>query len=416
MPAHYDVVIVGAGHAGAQAAIALRKEGFDGSIAMIGSEDAFPYERPPLSKEYLVGDKPFDRMLLRPERFWTEKQVTLILGQEVTQLRANAKQVILSSADIIGYGALIWAAGGDARRLNCSGADLGGIHCLRSKNDADQITDYLNEDVRKICVIGGGYIGLESAAALRKIGKDVVVIEDQDRVLSRVAGQHISKFYQDYHLGNGVEFRLKTQARGFVGHEGKVSGLEIASTESDSSELIDCDMVIVGIGIVPAIRPLAEAGAQCANGIHVDEFCQTSLPGIFAIGDCAQHANKFAGGAAIRLESVQNANDMANTAAKAICGSAQPYEACPWFWSNQYDLKLQTIGLSRGFDGEVLRGDPQSGSFSVIYLKSGKVIALDCVNAVKDYVQGKKLVENGVALSRDKLEDCSRSLKEWLVA
>lgn len=245
------------------------------------------------------------------------------------------------------------------------------------------------ETAQQIVVIGGGYIGLEAAAVLTKAGKKVVLLEALDRVLARVAGEDLSRFFEKEHRDHGVDLRLGAQVAAIEG-DTHVTGVRLAD-----GEVIPADLVIVGIGIVPAVEPLLAAGAEGGNGVLVDPLCRTSLPDIYAIGDCAAHANDFAEGAVIRLESVQNANDQANVVAKGICGAEAPYHAIPWFWSNQYDLKLQTAGLSTGHDRAVLRGDPASRSFSVVYLKAGKVIALDCVNATKDYVQGRMLVTAG---------------------
>ena len=404
-----DLVIVGTGHGGAQAAIALRQNGFDGSILMIGRDAEPPYERPPLSKEYLSGEKPFERMLIRPEQFWADKSIELRLGSAVTKIDPAAKELSVSGGDTVRYGTLIWSAGGDPRRLSCPGAGLGGIHAVRDKADVDRLRAELEAGDSRVVVIGGGYIGLETAAVLRKRGCTVTLLEAQERVLSRVAGEDLSHFYEEEHRRQGVDVRLGAEIAAIEGDGDRVTGVTLADGET-----LDCDILVVGIGIVPAVGPLIAAGAAGANGVDVDRYCRTSLPDIYAIGDCAAHANPYAGGAVIRLESVQNAHDMAATAAKAICGDKQPYEALPWFWSNQYDLRLQTAGLSLGHDATVLRGDPAERSFSVVYLKEGRVIALDCVNRTKDYAQGRKLVEMRASVDPGLLLDTDVQLKELL--
>jgi NADPH-dependent 2,4-dienoyl-CoA reductase/sulfur reductase-like enzyme len=240
-------------------------------------------------------------------------------------------------------------------------------------------------------VIGGGYIGLEAAAVLRKLGCAVTLIEMLPRLLARVAGEELSDFYAAEHRRQGVDLRLATGVQSVLGEaEGRVTGVRL-----DSGEEVPCDMVVVGIGIVPSVAPLIAAGAAGSNGVDVDFCCRTTLDDIYAIGDCAAHANPYADNAVIRLESVQNAHDMANTAARAIMGEKEAYNALPWFWSNQYDLKLQTAGLSLGFDQTVLRGDPATRKFTVVYMKAGKPIAFDCVGTMKDYVQARKLLESG---------------------
>jgi 3-phenylpropionate/trans-cinnamate dioxygenase ferredoxin reductase subunit len=403
----YDVLIVGAGHGGAQAAIALGQGKFAGSIAVIGDEPELPYERPPLSKEYLAGDKSFDRILIRQPAFWEERQVTMLPGHRVVAVDPVAHRVTTADGAEIGYGKLIWAAGGHARRLSCQGHDLIGVHTVRTRADADRMIAELPA-VTDAVVIGGGFIGLEAAAVLAKFGKHVTLLEALDRVMARVAGPDLSNFYQEEHRAHGVDVRLGVAVTAIEGDD-KVTGVRLAD-----GNVVPADLVVVGIGIVPAVEPLIAAGAEGGNGVRVDAQCRTSLPDIFAVGDCALHANRFADGAAVRLESVQNATDQASVAAKAILGEDVAYDATPWFWSNQYDLRLQTIGLSIGYDQAVVRGDPATRSFSVVHLKQGKVIALDCVNATKDYVQGRKLVETGAAIDPARLADATVPLKEMI--
>ncbi len=406
MTSSYDIVIVGAGHGGANAAIQLRQSGFAGSIAMIGEEPELPYERPPLSKDFLAGDKEFERMLLRPARFWAERDVAMWVGQRVIAVDAGTQTVTMAAGDSIHYGDLIWATGGSPRRLGCSGHDLAGVHAIRSRADVEALKAELPAASR-IVIIGGGYIGLEAAAVLSKSGKAITVLEAMDRVLARVAGPVLSAFYEAEHRAHGVTILTGASVTGLTGANGRVNGVTLASGDH-----IAADIVIVGIGIVPAVEPLLAAGAAGQNGVAVDDHCRTSLPHIFAIGDCASHANAFAGGAEIRLESVQNANDMGATVARALTGNPRPYHAVPWFWSNQYDLRLQTMGLSLGYDATVLRGDPLTRGFSVIYLKAGRIIALDCVNAIRDYVQGKALVETGAIIDPAVLADTQVPLKD----
>ncbi|MXP47768.1 NAD(P)/FAD-dependent oxidoreductase [Altererythrobacter luteolus] len=406
---HADVLIVGTGHAGAQAAIALRQNGHDGTIIMVGREKEPPYERPPLSKEYLAGEKPFERLYIRPPHFWADKDIDLRLGNGVIEIDALGKTVTLSDDTKISYRKLIWATGGDARRLDCNGGNLEGIHTIRHRADVDRMIAELDAGARRAVVIGGGYIGLEAAAVLRKLDREVVLLEALPRVLARVAGEELSAFYEQEHRAHGVDLRLEAMVDSLIGEDGKVSGVKLAD-----GEVIPADLVVVGIGIVPSVGPLMMAGAAGANGVDVDEYCRTTLDDIYAIGDCAAHANPYADGAVIRVESVQNANDMATTAAKAIMGDKQPYHAFPWFWSNQYDLKLQTAGLSLGHDQTVLRGDPANRKFSVVYLKEGRIIALDCVNNVKDYAQGRKLVDARISPDPDVLANIEVPLKELL--
>ena len=404
-----DVLIVGAGHGGAQCAIALRQNGFEGSVVVVGREPEYPYERPPLSKEYFAREKTFDRLYIRPPTFWADKEVDFKLGVEVSKIDPQAHTVELSDGSAMEYGHLVWAAGGDARRLSCSGADLAGVHAVRTRADCDTMMAEIDDGTRNIVVIGGGYIGLEAAAVLTKLDCKVTLLEAMPRVLARVAGEELSEFYEKEHRAHGVDLRTGVAVDCLMGDGNKVTGVQLAG-----GDVLPAEAVIVGIGIVPAVGPLILAGAAGANGVDVDEYCRTSLPDIFAIGDCAAFACDYAGGEVMRVESVQNANDMATCVAKAICGDGQPYRAFPWFWSNQYDLRLQTAGISMGYDKTVLRGDPDARSFSVVYLREGKVVALDCVNAVKDYVQGRKVVEAGLAPDLDDLANADTPLKELL--
>ena len=405
---HFDIAIVGAGHAGAQAAIQLRQLGFEGTVGLIGAEPELPYERPPLSKDYLAGDKAFERILIRPAAFWAERRVDLLAGTPVVSVDAGARVLGTAQGGAISYRTLIWATGGRPRRLACAGADLGGVHVVRCRADVDAIHAEL-DDVQRVVVVGGGYVGLETAAVLTSLGKQVVLVEAVDRLLARVAGPEIGRFYENEHRARGVDLRLSATVANIEGAAGRVTRVTLANGAA-----IDAEMVIVGIGIEAAVDPLLAAGAAGLNGVDVDAFCRTSLPDIYAIGDCAAHDNPYAGGLRIRLESVQNAHDQAAAAAKAILGSPAPYDAMPWFWSNQYDLKLQTVGLSIGFDETIVRGAPEARSFSVLYLREGRVIALDCVNATRDYVQGRKLIAERTVVARERLADTAIALKDLL--
>ncbi len=405
-PRHFDTLIVGAGQAGAQVAMSLRMGGYAGSIALIGEEPDAPYERPPLSKDYLAGDKTADRLQLRPAVFWAERHVEMLLGARVTAVDATAHTVTTEIGETFAYGQLVWAAGGAPRRLPVPGGDLAGVHVIRTRADVDALRADL-ETATDVAVIGGGYVGLEAAAVLRKAGKTVTVVEALDRVLARVTSETVSRFYEGEHRAHGVDVRLGASVAELLGDGGRVTAVRFGPGTPD----LPAQAVIVGIGLVPHSGVLADAGAATANGVTVDDLCRTTLPDVFAIGDCASHVNAFAGGARVRVESVQNAVDQAKTVAGVILGSPKPYHAVPWFWSNQYDLRLQTVGLCTGYDATVLRGDPAARSFSVVYLKDGRVIALDCINAAKDYVQGKALVEGGIVVAPDVLADVSVLLK-----
>jgi 3-phenylpropionate/trans-cinnamate dioxygenase ferredoxin reductase subunit len=403
-----DILIVGGGQAGAIAAMTLRQLGFSGGVTILEATGELPYERPPLSKDYMLGQRSFEACLIRPARFWAEQGIDLLTHAAVVTVDAVHRQVTLADGRRLGFGKLLWATGGTPRRLTCPGAELKGVLTLHDKADADAIAARLGSP-RQVVVIGGGYIGLEMAAVMRKLGHAVTVVEAQERVLARVAGETLSRFIEAEHCAQGVEFRLGARLREIRG----VGGVATAVVLEDG-EILPADFVITGIGITPLVAPLLAAGAAGENGVDVDEFCATSLPGIYAAGDGARHRNRFAQGNWVRLESVQNATDQAITAAHAIAGQAKPYDAVPWFWSNQYDLRLQSAGLNMGHDTALLRGDPAARSFSVLYLRGQNLIALDCVNRTKDYVAGKTLLQNSARLDPARAADVDIPLKEAL--
>lgn len=400
-----DVLIVGAGHAGAACAIALRQGGYEGSICLVGDEAELPYERPPLSKDYLAGERAFERILIRPAAFWRERAIDVRAATRIVAVDAENHVAVTADGESLGYDKLVWAAGGSPRRLTCAGHHLAGLHAIRNLRDVDRLIAEL-PNIERIVVIGGGYIGLEAAAVLSKMGRQVVVLEALDRVLARVAGEPLSRFYEAEHRAHGVDIRLGVTVECIEGEE-RVIGVRVAG-----GDVLPADAVIVGIGIAPSVEPLQTAGASGANGVAVDGHCRTSLADVYAIGDCALHANRFAPGGPIRLESVQNANDQAGVVAADILGRPKDYDTVPWFWSNQYDLRLQTVGLSAGHDACVVRGDIASRSFSLIYMREGCVVALDCVNATKDYVQGRKLVEARLNAAPGQLADAALPLKD----
>jgi len=405
--ARFDCLIVGGGHAGAQAAILLRQLKYEGTIGLISAEASLPYERPPLSKDYLAGEKVFERILLRPPGFWADREISMMLGERVTSVDPIAHKVSTTAGRTIGYGKMIWGGGGAARPLSCPGSAADRLYTIRSRVDADALIGALPHATH-FAVIGGGYIGLEAAAVLTKLGKTVTLIEAQDRLLVRAAGKDISDFYAAEHRAHGVDVRLGAMVEAIeMDAEERATGVRLAD-----GELIATDAIIVGIGIVPEVGPLLLAGASGGDGVDVDGFCRTSLDDVYAVGDCAAHENAFARNQRIRLESVQNANDQARTAVQHLLGEPAPYEALPWFWSNQYDLRLQTVGLSTGHDQAIVRGDPATRSFSVVYLREGHVIALDCVNQTRDYVQGRAHILSGARLDLAQLADPAIPLKE----
>ena len=404
-----DVVIVGAGQGGAQTAISLRQQKFEGTILVIGDEPDLPYERPALSKEYLAGDKAFEKLLLRPASFWADRNVETRLGKRVAKVDPRAHEVELEDGTKIGYGKLVWATGGRPRRLTCDGHDLEGVHTVRDRADVDRMKSEL-ETVNEVVVIGAGYIGLEAASVMRKKDKRVTVLEALDRVLARVAGVELSRFFEAEHRAKGVDIHLGAEVVCIEEKDGRASGVRLAN-----GTVLPADLVVVGIGIEPSVHALRDAGAKGDNGVLVDLHGKTSLDDVYAIGDCAAHPNVHANGRIVRIESISNANDQALVVAKSIAGTlgeGERYDAVPWFWSNQFDLRLQTVGLHLDHDGVIVRGDPQTRSFSVVYLRERKVVALDCVNLTKDYVQGKALIVSGREVDPEKLAKPEITLKE----
>ncbi|MFI7067222.1 NAD(P)/FAD-dependent oxidoreductase [Kribbella sp. NPDC050124] len=406
---HFDCLIVGAGHAGAETAISLRQSGYDASVGLVGAEPVPPYERPAMSKEYLAGKNDFDQLLLRPADYWATHHIALRLGRRVTTVDADAHLVTCDDGSVISYHTLVWAAGGVPRALDCPGHDLVGVRSIRTKADCDQLIAVLPRTER-VVVIGGGYVGLEAAAVLRELGKQVDVVEALDRVLARVTGEPVSRFYETEHRSQGVRLHLGMGVAEILGRDGAVIGVRLTD-----GTVIDAEQVIVGIGVEPAIQPLLDAGAESTSnrsGVLVDDVCRTTIPDIYCVGDCSILRN----GPGIRIESRQNAYEQAHAAAKAISGRPEPLRLVPWFWSNQYDVRLQTVGLSAGHDQVVLRGHPGSRSFSLVYLKNGVVIALDCINAARDYIQGRKLVEAGTRVPPDLLADERQPLKALAIS
>lgn len=390
------VAIIGAGQAGGTAASALRQYGYEGKITLIGEEPSPPYQRPPLSKAYFKGDLLRDRLYLRPETYYREQDIDLRLSECAESLDPEAKTVTLSDGKTLDYCKLILATGSRPRLLPVPGADLDGVYVLRTLEDVDRLR-LRTAAGRHLVVIGAGYIGLEVAAVARQLGLEVTVLEALNRVLARVAGPIISEFYQQQHRKQGVDIRLNANVEGFAGENGQLSGVMLTGGEA-----IKTDMALIGIGIAPNQELAQNVGLRCDSGVVTDYDARTSDPDIFAIGDCARrplvHYARMG-----RLESVHNALEQAMLAAAAICGKPRPKEDAPWFWSDQYDLKLQTAGLLTGYDEAVVRDYPEDGKFAVYYLKSGQFLAVDAVNSSIDFMCGKKLVGSGAILNPDEL-------------
>ena len=397
------MVIIGAGHAAGQAAASLRQEKYTGPITIIGDEAHLPYQRPPLSKAYLSGSQEVERVYLRAEKFYQEKDIDLKLSTRATAIDPDAKAVELEDGSKIDYDKLLISTGSRPRLLSIPGSDLGGIHYLRTIDDVDGIRADMHEGANLV-IVGGGYIGLEVAAVGVEQGLNVHVLEMEDRILQRVTTPTMSKYYDELHRGRGVQIHTNTGVTGFSG-DAKVQKVMCGDTE------FAADMVIVGIGIVPNIELAEAAGIICDNGIVVDDHCQTSNPDIYAAGDCTNHPNALLD-RRLRLESVPNAMDQARTSASNMLGGDKSYAAIPWFWSDQYELKLQMVGFSADGNREVMRGDMASNQFAVFYLKDNTVVAADTVNSPKEFMLCKQLV--GKEADSAVLADSTSDLKSLL--
>ncbi len=398
-------VVVGASHGGAQVATRLRRLGWRGSISLIGDEAHLPYHRPPLSKDYLKGLKTKEGILLHAEAAYTNSDVNLMLGSRVEHIDREGQNVVLATGEKLAYDKLVLAVGSRPRVLPLPGAELDGVFYLRNADDVDRIRAAAAKGGRAV-VIGGGYIGLEVAASLRTLGMEVTVLEALQRVLQRVTCESISAFFARVHREEGVDVREQAQAKAICGDD-VVTGVEL-----ESGEVVDASLVIIGIGVMPNTNLAEEAGLAVSNGIEVNAYAQTNDPDIYAVGDCACFVHPRYG-RQIRLESVQNANDQALVAAKSICGQAVAYDTVPWFWSDQYDLKLQIAGLAEGADEVIIRGNHDTGrSMSMLYLKEKKLLAVDAINRPRDFVFGKKLILDQAMLDTNKLADSDIALND----
>jgi 3-phenylpropionate/trans-cinnamate dioxygenase ferredoxin reductase subunit len=398
------IVIIGAGQAGVQAAATLRAEGFGGSLTLIGEEPYPPYQRPPLSKAYLAGDFARERLFLKPESFYTETGCDLRLRVAATGIDRPSKTVRLSDGTALPYDRLLLTTGARVRKVPVPGAELPGVHYLRGIEDVDALRPRFLAGAR-LAVVGGGYIGLEVAAVAVKHGLDVTVVEAAERVMVRAASPQLSAFYEQEHRAHGVKFQLGAMAQAFEGR-GRVEAVRT------NLGIVAADFALVGVGVVPNCELARDAGVVCDNGIAVDEFATTSDPDIFAAGDCTSHP-AFAGGR-VRLESVQNAIDQAKYAALAMLGRPTIYREVPWFWSDQYDLKLQIAGLAHPGDLTVQRGDSQSRKFSVFHLRDGVVAAVEAVNAAPDYIVGRKLIAAHARIAPERLADAAVPIKSFI--
>ncbi|MBT9368542.1 FAD-dependent oxidoreductase [Rhizobium sp. CSW-27] len=398
-----NIVIIGGGQAAFSLAAKLRALKDARPITLVSAEAVPPYQRPPLSKKYLLGEMDFSRLLLRPQAWYDENGVDLRLATFAEEIDCAARIVRLQDGTRLSYGTLVLATGAAPRNLPAAlGGDLSGVHVMRDKRDADHLSGELQAG-RRVLIIGGGYIGLEAAAVARHKGLDVTLIEMADRILKRVASAQTADILRGVHQAHGVSIRESMGLVRLIGRDGHVCGAEL----SDGST-IEIDLVIVGIGVVANDQLAKAAGLEVANGVSVDAFGRTSDSAIYAVGDCTELPY---GEGRVRLESVQNAVDQAESAALAIFGTPVPYQPKPWFWSDQYDVKLQIAGLNQGYDETLVRPGAREGSASIWYFRAGRFIAVDAVNDAKAYVTGKKLLELGIQPERAILADAAADLK-----
>ena len=401
-------VIVGAGHAAAQLGPSLRKEGWQGRILMVGDEPWLPYNRPPLSKTFLGGDKSEDELLIRPHEAYVTNNIQWQGETRITGIDRPNQRLRTTDGDFLAYDRLVLATGGSPRPLNVPGSRLEGVHYLRTIADVQAIRRQVAPG-RRAVIIGGGYIGLETAAMLRQLGLEVRVLESEKRLLSRVTTEVIAGFFTRLHREEGIQIDTCAQVSA-IGGEDRVQ--EVQCTDG---QVFPADLVIIGIGIIPNTQLAEQAGLDIDHGIVVDAHCRTSDPHIYAMGDCAcfysERYQRY-----MRVESVQNAVDQARVAAANVCGNRTAYNALPWFWSDQYDVKLQIAGLSAGHDQQIVRGDPEQGrKFAVLYMKEGRLLAVDAVNSPQEFMLGKRIIESGHVVSdTDALADPAVPMKSFL--
>lgn len=402
-----NCIIVGASHAAAQLAVSLRQQGWQDMITVIGNEHFLPYHRPPLSKDFLSGKKSADELLIRSPAVYEKINVRFGLGMRVEAIDPSDKTIVLDDGESLPYEKLVLTTGSRLRQLPVPGTKLPGVFYLRAIKDVNRIKAFAGQG-KKAVIIGGGYIGLETAAVLRKLGMDVTVLEAMERVLQRVTTQEISAFYSRVHAEEGISIVTNASASSIDGEK------KVEKVVCRDGQEFAADLVIIGIGVIPATELAEGAGLAVDDGIVVNEFAQTSDPNIFAAGDCTKHYNAIYK-RHIRLESVQNAVDQATTAASTICGKHKPYSALPWFWSDQYDIALKIAGLSHGHDQVVVRGDMNTGrSFAAFYLKEGRVLAVDAVNRPKEFMTAKKLITERIEVNQGALANEDIPIKDLL--
>jgi 3-phenylpropionate/trans-cinnamate dioxygenase ferredoxin reductase subunit len=398
------ILIIGGGQAGAQAIDTLRREGFTGRLVLVSDENQLPYQRPPLSKKYLAGELAIERLFFRHQAFYDDHKIELKLGVRATSLDSAARRVTLSTGEELVYDRLLLCTGALSRELSCAGAELSGVHYLRGIADVAEIQKVMKKGARAV-IIGGGYIGLETAATARHCGCSVVVLEMVDRVMNRVVASNVSEYFSHEHRSHGVKLMCNTRV---VRLEGRGCVERVVCADGSTYE---ADLLLVGIGAVANVQLAVDAGLRCDNGVVVDEYCRTSDEFIFAAGDCTNHPSLHFE-MRVRLESVDNAFEQAKTASLNMLGKPAVHDGIPWFWSDQFDNKLLIVGLSQNHDQQLTRGDPATHSFSVCYLKGGELLAVEAINRPKDYMAARRLIAARARPNIDKLGDPQIELKD----
>ncbi|HSY06881.1 MAG TPA: FAD-dependent oxidoreductase [Steroidobacteraceae bacterium] len=406
---YQQIVIAGAGQAAVQTIDTLRRRGFGGQLTLVGEEPWLPYQRPPLSKKYLAGALERERLLIRAAPFFAEHKVQAHLGRRISAIAPRERHVRLDDGLVVPFDALVLATGARPRRLPIPGADLPGVYCLRTIADADRIHAECRPGGRLV-IIGGGYIGLEVAATARELGMEVTVLEMTGRVMNRVTCPEVSAFYQAEHARQGVRIRCNETVRAL---HGEPRSGRVRAVLTEQGDEYPADLVIVGVGVVPADELARDAGLECENGVVTDAHCRTSAEGIYAAGDCASHLNRQYG-RHLRLESVDNAFEQGTTVALNLLGTPTPHDKVPWFWSDQFDLKLIIVGVGQGYDRVILRGAPATRTFSACYLRDGELIAIDSINAPRDQMAARKLIAVHARPDPAKLADPTIALKDTL--
>ena len=402
-----EIVVIGSGQAAIQTVMSLKRNEFTGSIKVIGEEDHLPYQRPPLSKDFLLEEYNPERVSLKKKEFYEENGVDLILGKRAESIDTILKEITLSDENKIRYDQLIFATGSRVRKLNVPGSDKKGLYYLRDLDDANALKQRLKKN-KKMVIVGAGYIGLEVASVAASLGVEVTVIEMANRVMNRTVDPMISSYYQKLHESHGVKIHLDNGLKAFEG------GDSVNAVLCSDGLMLEAELVVIGAGVLPNQEIAIEAGLECNNGIMVNEFGETSTAHVYACGDCTNHPNKGLN-TRLRLESVHNAMEQSKTVANTIMGNKEPYDQVPWFWSDQYDHKLQLVGISGEHDETIMRGSESEQKFLLFYLKNSELIAVNAINSSKEFLICRKLVANKVKISSDVIKDQSVNLNDLLL-